>query len=84
MQIRLSWFMLKMLNSQLSPFANLDSHTCPLCKGSNACAIAITGNLDASCWCRECVIAPQTLDRLTKVELNKSCICVKCSGEAKE
>jgi hypothetical protein len=53
---------------------------CPLCGEENDCAAARTGSFDAPCWCREIVIALDTLARVPEAQRNRACLCKRCAG----
>ncbi|MGQ5522725.1 cysteine-rich CWC family protein [Chitinimonas sp. PSY-7] len=59
-------------------------HHCPLCGGPNSCALAQTGDMAASCWCREIKFAPATLARIATELQEQACICPRCATSMNE
>ncbi len=57
------------------------SLTCPLCQGSNQCALAQTGESKSQCWCMQARIAPEILAKIPRDQLNKACICPNCAAQ---
>ncbi|HEY0269203.1 MAG TPA: cysteine-rich CWC family protein [Methyloradius sp.] len=56
------------------------NHLCPVCNGTNGCAIASTGDLQAQCWCKQQKIPLNVLAEIPEAERNQSCICVNCAS----
>jgi glucose-6-phosphate 1-epimerase len=56
---------------------------CPLCGGSNQCAIA-TNDGDqqacAKCWCKDLTISEDVLNKLPESARGQACICATCAG----
>ncbi|MDE0951364.1 MAG: cysteine-rich CWC family protein [Halioglobus sp.] len=50
--------------------------TCPLCGGSNQCAIA-AGQPPQSCWCQEVTISPAAREKAAEFATER-CICPTC------
>ncbi len=60
--------------------AALAAPLCPLCGQPNQCAASASGRLDAPCWCRDVVIAAETLARIPAASRNQVCLCPRCAG----
>jgi hypothetical protein len=58
----------------------LPNTICPLCGGSNQCAPASTGTLDAECWCTKATISREALARVPPALVDKACLCPRCAA----
>jgi hypothetical protein len=54
--------------------------TCPLCGGSNACAVAANGRFDACCWCAGVELPPEARAalRASGGGIEPACACAAC------
>ncbi|TFH30308.1 MAG: hypothetical protein E4H00_05380 [Myxococcales bacterium] len=56
-----------------------DATKCPLCGGSNACALASSEAAEATeCWCVRETFPATLLKRVPDESRNRACICRQC------
>ncbi|MEM6853964.1 MAG: cysteine-rich CWC family protein [Planctomycetota bacterium] len=55
----------------------LAANRCPLCGGTNGCAIA-DGRDPKSCWCMSVTVPADLLEQLPAEAVGKRCICAAC------
>ena len=68
------------VNASIDSAANPGTaSTCPLCNGSNECAVASSGNFDTPCWCSGVTMDPAALARVPETERGRACLCRKCA-----
>lgn len=52
--------------------------SCPLCAGTNHCAMA-NSRAVTTCWCIRTPIPPPVLARVPATKVNSACICERCA-----
>ena len=52
--------------------------SCPLCGGSNDCAMA-NHQVVTACWCIHTPILPAVLARVPAAKVNSACVCKACA-----
>jgi len=61
-----------------------DPARCPLCGGSNRCAIEIereTGQAQPPCWCMAVDFSADLLARVSAGQRRLACICARCASQ---
>jgi len=59
----------------------VDPHRCPLCGGTNDCAVAQgRGN----CWCFSRPIPDEVLERIAPDARDRACVCTACAFGQRE
>jgi hypothetical protein len=53
---------------------------CPLCGGTNACAMANAAAGDEPCWCAAAVFTPTLLARIPDRQRGRACVCAACAA----
>jgi len=58
---------------------------CPLCGGSNDCAMTQVGGAQPDCWCMQVKIDADVLARVPEPDLPKlsggeACVCARCAA----
>jgi hypothetical protein len=60
---------------------DIDPHRCPLCSGTNDCAVAQgRGN----CWCFTRPISDEVLERVPAEARDRACVCTSCAFGQRE
>ncbi|KPC49161.1 cysteine-rich CWC family protein [Amantichitinum ursilacus] len=59
--------------------AGIEAGICPLCGGSNQCAMAAQ-QAASGCWCMQADIAPAALAAIPSAALDRACLCPRCAA----
>ncbi|MEH6565781.1 MAG: cysteine-rich CWC family protein [Halopseudomonas sp.] len=52
---------------------------CPLCGGTNQCALAAATEPAAPCWCFSATVSKAALASLPVEQINRACLCPRCA-----
>jgi len=63
----------------VNTLATDDPTRCPLCGGSNRCAMA-AGQNDEPCWCTKVTLTAAMLERIPVAQRGVACICAACAA----
>lgn len=57
-----------------------DKSLCPLCGGSNACAMTQADGAQPECWCMKVKIGSDVLAKVPEPAGGAACICARCAA----
>ena len=57
-----------------------DKSLCPLCGGSNDCAMTQVGGVQPECWCMKVKIGTDVLAKVPEPVGGEACICARCAA----